>query len=415
MSEYKRFVSYIYAYDGGVKSKNVGFAKMEVRNGECRININIKGVFAASGKELEVYFFHREQEMLLGTGMGSFSVKNGTGEFRAVTPADNIGGSGLPLEEMGGILLRHKDEETKVYASGWDDHAVVPESFIPVNQTAQRKEEPLDIMPESALTAENEELSAAEILPVMEAVEEELARLEASMKGMPETQPAMQPQPEIPEGQPVVQPQPEIPEDQPVVQPQPRMPEIQPTIQPEIRPQPKIAEAQPEIQPQPEMPEVQPMVQPQQAPGGPAAQKQRKMANKQFLQQEYKESAKANIEKKIHSGTWERMEAMFPKVVAFEDEPRISCLKIDLKDLEYLPRENWGLANNSFLLHGYYNFRYLILARTKDGEYMLGVPGMFHNNERFMAAMFGFDHFKPVKDYKPLTGHFGYWYQWIDI
>ncbi len=461
MSEYKRFVSYIYAYDGGVKSKNVGFAKMEVRNGECRININIKGVFAASGKELEVYFFHREQEMLLGTGMGSFSVKNGTGEFRAVTPADNIGGSGLPLEEMGGILLRHKDEETKVYASGWDDHAVVPESFIPVNQTAQRKEEPLDIMPESALTAENEELSAAEILPVMEAVEEELARLEASMKGMPETQPAMQPQPEIPEGQPVVQPQPEIPEAQPVVQPQPRMPEtqptiqpeiqpnsrmpeiqptiqpeiqpnprmpetqpiiqpqprmpeVQPTIQPEIRPQPKMPEAQPEI-PQPEMPEVQPMVQPQQAPGGPAAQKQRKMANKQFLQQEYKESAKANIEKKVHSGTWERMEAMFPKVVAFEDEPRISCLKIDLKDLEYLPRENWGLANNSFLLHGYYNFRYLILARTKDGEYMLGVPGMFHNNERFMAAMFGFDHFKPVKDYKPLTGHFGYWYQWIDI
>ena len=125
-----------------------------------------------------------------------------------------------------------------------------------------------------------------------------------------------------------------MPETQPIIQPQPRMPEVQPTIQPEIRPQPKIAEAQPEIQPQPEMPEVQPMVQPQQAPGGPAAQKQRKMANKQFLQQEYKESAKANIEKKVHSGTWERMEAMIKKVVSFEYEKNISRLNIELKYFE---------------------------------------------------------------------------------
>ena len=33
MADYKRLVSYIYAYPGGVRDKNVGFAKAEVRNG----------------------------------------------------------------------------------------------------------------------------------------------------------------------------------------------------------------------------------------------------------------------------------------------------------------------------------------------------------------------------------------------
>ena len=41
MADYQRFVSYIYSYPGGVKDKNVGFAKVEVVRGEIRLNINI--------------------------------------------------------------------------------------------------------------------------------------------------------------------------------------------------------------------------------------------------------------------------------------------------------------------------------------------------------------------------------------
>ena len=33
MADYQRFVSYIYSYPGGVKDKNVGFAKLEIENG----------------------------------------------------------------------------------------------------------------------------------------------------------------------------------------------------------------------------------------------------------------------------------------------------------------------------------------------------------------------------------------------
>ena len=44
MADYQRFVSYIYSYPGGVKDKNVGFAKVEVVRGEIRLNINL-GVY----------------------------------------------------------------------------------------------------------------------------------------------------------------------------------------------------------------------------------------------------------------------------------------------------------------------------------------------------------------------------------
>lgn len=334
MPEYRRFISYIYAYDRGIKNKNVGFAKIEVRNGECRITINIKGAFAASGKNLETYLFHRNQEKMLGTQIGSFPVKNGAGEIHVVTAADNICTSGFTLEQMNGIVLCHMEDAANMYASGWDDHAMLLENFSPMDSVWQK------------------ELAAAEVMPVMEAVEEELERLRACAE--------------------------------------PTESETE-TGKPEQRLEAQISETSAGMM----------------EPEG-LLEESRQRPQKQLKQ----EHSDPDVDR-VHNGLWSRLESTFPKVVAFEDEPGILCLKIDLKDLEYLPRENWGLANNSFLLHGYYNFRYLILGELEENQYMIGVPGMFHNNERFMAAMFGFEHFKPVKDYRPLTGHFGYWYQWI--
>ena len=41
MADYRRLISYIYEYEGKQKGKNVGFAKLEARNGQCRINVNV--------------------------------------------------------------------------------------------------------------------------------------------------------------------------------------------------------------------------------------------------------------------------------------------------------------------------------------------------------------------------------------
>ena len=63
--------------------------------------------------------------------------------------------------------------------------------------------------------------------------------------------------------------------------------------------------------------------------------------------------------------------------------------------------------------NGYYNYRYLILARVQDGRrvrYILGVPGHYYSNEKYMASMFGFPHFVLSKKQPVQDGRFGYWY-----
>ena len=39
MVNYRRLISYIYAYEGSAKGKNLGFAKLETRSGQCRLNV----------------------------------------------------------------------------------------------------------------------------------------------------------------------------------------------------------------------------------------------------------------------------------------------------------------------------------------------------------------------------------------
>ena len=84
-----------------------------------------------------------------------------------------------------------------------------------------------------------------------------------------------------------------------------------------------------------------------------------------------------------------------------------------------MPREVWIHGNNSFLLHGYYNYRYLILARLENPRgnprFLLGVPGHYYSNEKYMATMFGFPHFVLSKKQPSGDGRFGYWYTDIQL
>ncbi len=72
--------------------------------------------------------------------------------------------------------------------------------------------------------------------------------------------------------------------------------------------------------------------------------------------------------------------------------PQQSVKKIQRSELSVLPRRYWHLANNSFLLHGYHNYKHLILVE-KDGHYWLGVPGIYDPREARAARLFGFPQF----------------------
>ena len=98
------------------------------------------------------------------------------------------------------------------------------------------------------------------------------------------------------------------------------------------------------------------------------------------------------------------------RMYPFEDDQITACVRLEPQDIGMLPMQYWRLASNSFLLHGYYSYRHLIMAQRNDGTFIFGIPGVNYERERFMASMFGFDQFKPVRANAREGSEFGYWY-----
>lgn len=106
---------------------------------------------------------------------------------------------------------------------------------------------------------------------------------------------------------------------------------------------------------------------------------------------------------------WQQIWAIYPHIHPFQDEREY--LSISPADFVLLPEEAYRAANNSFLLHGYYNYDHLILTRIeKRGEvsYYIGVPGNYYEREKQVAVMFGFESFECGTE-PAQAGDFGYY------
>lgn len=101
------------------------------------------------------------------------------------------------------------------------------------------------------------------------------------------------------------------------------------------------------------------------------------------------------------------------------DEPSFPR-KIFLSELTILPRRFWSLSSNSFLLHGYHNYKHLILAE-QNNRLWLGVPGVYDLREARAADLFGFPRF--CRSYadsellsdeeRNLKADFGHWFRCV--
>ena len=156
---------------------------------------------------------------------------------------------------------------------------------------------------------------------------------------------------------------------------------------------------------EPKAPEPQKAQKPQPVPGNP-------MELERLLKTEEEDEDSSER-------VWENLRRDHTKILDFDYEKGCEILTIKPQDIGLLPREIWVYGNNSFLLHGYYNYRYLILAKLFNPEgtprYLLGVPGHYYSNERYMASMFGFPNFVLSKNQPIEDGRFGYWYTDVKI
>ena len=299
MSEYRRLISYMYEYEGDEKGKNIGFVKLETRNGQCRLNVNIKRMYVG-GNAIGVYLLSKQGDALF---LGNMFVRGGSGEFRTTVDAKNVEGSGNRLDEYFGLTVHDVNHSWRSYRTIWED-AVVPaaEANAEDMENTEAEEADTDVTPCTVCDPEPEPM-AQEISPSSTELEDP-----ALLRYLQETE---------------------------------------------------------EIAVDPEQ-------------------------------------------------LWTELRKTYPKIQPFDYDGGSEVLTICPQDIGKLPRENWVYGNNSFLLHGYYNFRYLILIRLENANgnprYLLGVPGHYYSNEKYMANMFGFPNFVLSKKQPPNDGRFGYWY-----
>lgn len=447
MSAYHRLISYIYAYEGGIKGKNTGFAKLETRGTSCRIQVSVRRVFAG-GSPIGVYLLAGQEEIRIGT----LFVRGGNGEFRAVVNCENIEGSGCNMEECCGLTLHETDSAWRAYTTIWEDavaHAAEVEladvTAEKVREQEAEKEEATRKLAENVSGEVNsasvgkEKLDEASELARSGEMENQDTSTETEKKetvNINETDFGIsQPQPEKLEDSNL-----EIFEDTETMEAVPDISETSDHQEAEVvqetqteTPQESFQESTQEVQTETPKESFQESYQEAQTearrkdsqestwevrkealPDSPPDHQEAFQPGSQNQKQPQPDSSKEFSKEDPAESLWNRLRAAYPKVTAFECADGCEILVIKPQDIGLLPRENWVYGNNSFLLHGYYNYRYLILARLgkpgERGRYILGVPGHYGNNEKYMAAMFGFDRFVRSTRQPPRDSRFGYWY-----
>lgn len=106
---------------------------------------------------------------------------------------------------------------------------------------------------------------------------------------------------------------------------------------------------------------------------------------------------------------WQQLWKIYPHIRPFQDERQYLSLRPE--DFVILHSGAYRLVQNSFLLHGYFNYDHLILtqvSRRNGNQYYIGVPGNFYEKEKQVAIMYGFGSFE-CRQEPAQEGDFGYY------
>lgn len=434
MSDYRRLISYIYAYDKDVKGHSVGFAKLESRNGQCKISISVKKLYMGNA-EWNVFLLTGEQEIPIGR----FYIRGQGGEFRTVVQSENVERSGYPLSAMHGLSIHGDNAESRYYMTIWEEpnvHAAELEVEGELQAAEEAKEAKEAVQPvltayvpdafqmesqaEEALQQADSAYASAPGMHVIEAsleteqqvqdMEDLLDRVDYLETEKPkEMETAADPQAPVDS---------ELIPKAEALGDSGALPEAE-----ELSDGDGLEEA--EVQNVPYMPEMDGITEepedaePELVPGIEDIQSPEPIVMGERRPEESNWQIYAQTASRGQLPLWEKLRKRYAKIQAFDYAGGCEILTIKPQDIGLLPRENWVYGNNSFLLHAYYNYRYLILVKLDEPDgtsrYLLGVPGMYYTNEKYMASMFGFPEFILAKKQPHKDGRFGYWYAEVKI
>lgn len=390
MADYKRLVSYIYAYPGGVRDKNVGFAKAEVRNGQFKLTVSVKGVYTDTPELFGVYVMVDGKKhqpggfTLLKTG--TVMVNQGIGQYQDLFNPMNINQSGYTFEDISGIALARENEDFYRMFSLWEDCILNTEDITFAQPEAAAASNPV-------VQADSEEVSVKE--QVNRTTGQEAERKSAEMSGnVRESETVRRNAEDVSENE----------VEEAAVTSKPKTPESAQSAGQQADLQQETAQMK--AQQVRAMEAVQELLFRNTNPQGTMPQNTK-------LQDTTPQNAKPQEE----MPAFEKVFINRDFIDAFEDDYFYDCVEVTPELLKQLPIEDDAVVNNSFLVHGYYNFKHILFGKVCENDnntrYFIGVPGMYCNRERFMASMFGFCNFKKSHRSDYSNPYFGYWYQEI--
>lgn len=126
MSEYRRFFSYIYAYEHGQKTSNAGFAKIQVNDTITTIELHMRGT-CLSASSVCLYLFVRSGDSILGFPLGDVPFSNGNADRRFTLNQSHLEDSGYEIKDASGILFLSNSEIC--FVSQWDEGTIDWASF----------------------------------------------------------------------------------------------------------------------------------------------------------------------------------------------------------------------------------------------------------------------------------------------
>ena len=390
MADYKRMVSYIYAYPGGVRDKNVGFAKAEVRNGQFKLTVSVKGVYTDTPELFGVYVMVDGKKhqpggfTLLKTG--TVMVNQGIGQYQDLFNPMNINQSGYTFEDISGIALARENEDFYRMFSLWEDCILNTEDITFAQAETAAASNPV-------AQADSEEVSVKE--QVNRTTGQEAERKSAEMSGnVRESETVRRNAEDVSENE----------VEEAAVTSKPATPESAQSAGQQTDLQQETAQMK--AQQVRAMEAVQELLFRNTNPQGTMPQNTK-------LQYTTPQNAKPQEE----MPAFEKVFINRDFIDAFEDDYFYDCVEVTPELLKQLPIEDDAVVNNSFLVHGYYNFKHILFGKVCENDnntrYFIGVPGMYCNRERFMASMFGFCNFKKSHRSDYSNPYFGYWYQEI--
>lgn len=338
MSNYRRFVSYIYAYRNGKKEQNTGFAKVESRNGTLKIGIQVTGI--REQESLDAYLFVRKDEKLLGIFLGAVTVAGIVGELSVSTDSRDIEGSGYSLEEIAGLWIQ--GEGGNHYITLWDEEPL-KRLELEILRKEGDGEEPEGGNPPEGGWEEPEEGNLLE------------EQWEKSEEGNP------------PEGQW------EEPGNRDLSEEQAENTKVMEGNTADLSGKPLESGAQATL-------------------NGVRAQ----------------ENHFSGDEPSWMTRHWMMLSRTYAHVQPFRNSQVVDCLRISPRELGIFCQKDPAIGRNTFLLHGYYHFRHLLLIRCEDNSYRLAVPGYYSLQEQRTAVFYGFPYFMENREQRGRVKQ-GYW------